>query len=270
MQSSFPFPGSFNADTAPGNKWEQYTESRDRLREQDPKYYNDSDSRRLKAEGNLTYLGFIEVVKMLWENSYPDIPIVATFGGKFASYPCIAYGLELKRAHNQEPKMRYRDKALGEDGKYYIIEGQRFQNVVSFTVMVEANAGQLSGDQQRYAGAEVADRVMEIFEDFMLEYTPVFKRLVASELVYARRVSDTETNMDQTDIVKRTVTYLLTTEKIHVSAVDKIESIVADIRQWVSYEKDLIEQAAATPSSYYNPDMNLSIVDLFQSATPNS
>jgi hypothetical protein len=63
---------------------------------------------------------------------------------------------------------------------------------------------------------------------------------------------------------------LLTTEKIHVSAVDKIESIVADIRQWVSYEKDLIEQAAATPSSYYNPDMNIGIVDLFQSATPNS
>jgi len=269
MQSSFPFPGRFDGDLAPGNKWESYSESRDRLREQDPRYYNDTDSRRLKAEGNLSYLGFIEVVKMLWENSYPDIPIVATFGGKFASYPCIAYGLELKRAHNQEPKMRYRDKALGDDGKYYFIEGQRFQNVVSFTIMVEANAGQLSGDQLRYAGAEVADRIMEIFEDFMLEYTPVFKRLGASEFVYARRVSDTETNMDQTDIVKRTVTYLLTTEKIHVSAVDKIESIVADIRQWVAYEKDLVEQAA-TPASIYNPDMNLGIVDLFQSATPNS
>jgi len=75
--------------------------------------------------------------------------------------------------------------------------------------------------------------------------------------------------MDQTDVVKRTVTYLLTTEKIHVSAVDKIESIVADIRQWVSYEKDLIEQAA-TPTSMYNSEMSLGIVDLFQSATPNS
>lgn len=270
MPSSFPFPGSFNADSAQNSKWEQYAESRNRLREQDPTYYNDSDSRRLKAEGNLSYLGFIEIVKMLWENSYPDIPIVATFGGKFASYPCIAYGLELKRAHSQEPKMKYRDKALGDDGKYYIIEGQRFQNVVSFTVMVEANAGQLSGDERRYAGAEVADRVMEIFEDFMLEYTPVFKRLGASELVYARRVSDTETNMDQTDVVRRTVTYLLTTEKIHVSAVDKIESIVTDIRQWVSYEKQLVDQASATPSSYYEEGMDVKIVDLFQSATPNS
>ena len=75
--------------------------------------------------------------------------------------------------------------------------------------------------------------------------------------------------MDQTDVVKRTVTYLLTTEKIHVSAVDKIESIVTDIRQWISYEKDLIEQAA-TPASIYKPEMTVGVVDLFQSATPNS
>lgn len=98
--------------------------------------------------------------------------------------------------------MRYRDKALGDDGKYYIIEAQRFQNVVSFTTIVEADAGKLDGSEQRYAGAEVADRIIDIFEDFMLEYTPVFKKLGASEFVYARRISDTEINMDQTDVVK--------------------------------------------------------------------
>lgn len=269
MQSSFPFPGRFDSDLNVDNKWQSYSESKQRLQEQDPRYYNDTDSRRLKAEGNLSYLGFIEIVKKLWENSYPDIPIVATFGGNFAHYPCIAYGLELKRAHNQEPKMRYRDKALGDDGKYYIIEAQRFQNVVSFTTIVEADAGKLDGSEQRYAGAEVADRIIDIFEDFMLEYTPVFKKLGASEFVYARRISDTEINMDQTDVVKRAVTYLLTTEKISVTAVDKIESILADVRQWVSYEKELIEQAAATPSSYYDQQMNVQIVDLNQGSTPN-
>lgn len=75
--------------------------------------------------------------------------------------------------------------------------------------------------------------------------------------------------MDQTDVVKRAVTYLLTTEKISVTAVDKIESILADVRQWVSYEKELIEQAAATPSSYYDQQMNVQIVDLNQGSTPN-
>lgn len=264
-----PFPGSFDSDSASENKWKSYSESKQRLQEQDPRYYNDTDSRRLKAEGNLSYLEFIEIVKKLWENSYPDIPIVATFNGKMATYPCIAYGLELKRAHNQEPKMRYRDKALGDDGKYYIIEAQRFQNIVSFTTIVKANAGQLDGDTQRYAGAEVADRIVDIFEDFMLEYTPVFKRLGASEFVYARRLSDTEINMAETDVVKRAVTYLLTTEKIHVTEVGKVESIVADVRQWVSYEKELIDQAAATPSSYYDQKMDFYVVDLYQNATPN-
>ena len=30
----------------------------------------------LQAAGNLTYLEFISVVKLLWENLHPDIPIV--------------------------------------------------------------------------------------------------------------------------------------------------------------------------------------------------
>jgi hypothetical protein len=269
MQSSFPFPGRFDADSAASTKWEQYLENKSRITQQEAKFYNDSDPRRLKAEGNLSFLSFIEIVKMLWENSYPDIPIVATFGGKFAKYPCIAYGTELKRAHSQEPKTRYRERVLGDDNVYYIVEGQRFQNIISFAVMVEANAGQLDGDIQRYEGAEVADRIIEIFEDFMMEYTPVFKRLGASEFVYARRMSDTEINMDQTDIIKRMVTYMLTTEKIVVSAVGRIEQIVADIRQWVAYEKTLIDEAA-TPNSQYVEGMDIQLVDLFQGATPNS
>lgn len=268
MQSSFPFPGRFDSDSSESSKWEKYVEAKNRIPQQEAKFYNDSDPKRLKSEGNLSYLGFIEMVKMLWENSYPDIPIVATFGGKFASYPCIAYGTELKRAHNQEPKSRYRERVLGDDNIYYIIEGQRFQNIISFTVMVEANAGKLEGDAHRYEGAEVADRVIELFEDFMQEYTPVFKRLGASEFVYARRLSDTEINMDQTDVIKRMVTYMLTTEKIMVSAVGRIETIVADIRQWVSHEKTLIDQAA-TPQSRYFDEMDVQMIDLFQGATPN-
>lgn len=264
MGSSFPFPGSFSGDLAPSSKWELFAESKRR----DPAYTNDSDKNRLKADGNLSYPQFIELVKAIWENAYPDIPIVPTYGGKFAQYPCIAYGMELKRPHNQEPKMRYRDKAMGEDGKYYIIEAQRFQNIISFTIMTEANAGKIAGDSSQYVGAEVADRVMEIFEDFMLEYTPIFKRLGASEFVYARRLSDTEINMDQTDVVKRAVTYLLTTEKIAVSAVDKIEKMVVDIRQWIAYERTLIDQAA-TPNVRLDPNITVDITDLFQGENPN-
>ena len=267
MQSSFPFPGRIDEDLSPFSTRQNQMNEFDRTRVTRPEQYHNTDARRMKADGNLSYLEFIQVVKLLWENSYPDIPILATFGGTFATYPCIAYGIELKRAHNQEPKMRYRDKALGDDGKYYIIEGQRFQNVVSFTIIVQADAAKLEGDSSRYVGAEVADRIIERFEDFMLEYTPVFKKLGASEFVYARRVSDTETNMDQTDVIKRTVLYLLTTEKLSVTAVDKVDKIVFDVRQYIASQP-------ATPIYDYNRQVydghhETKIVDLFQSATPN-
>lgn len=267
MQSSFPFPGRIDDDLSPLSNRENQMNNFDRTKVTKPEEYHNTDAKRLKADGNLNYLEFIQVVKLLWENSYPDIPIVATFGGAFASYPCIAYGMELKRAHNQEPKMRYRDKALGDDGKYYIIEGQRFQNVISFTIIVQADAAKADGDQYGYVGAEVADRVMERFEDFMLEYTAVFKKLGASEFVYARRVSDTETNMDQTDVVKRTVLYLLTTEKLSVTPVEKIEKISLDVRQYLASQP-------ATPiydlnRIVYKDRNETRLVDLFQSATPN-
>lgn len=268
MQSSFPFPERIDDDLSPySSRQNQMTDAERRLVTK-PEQYHNTDSKRFKADGNLSYLEFIQVVKLLWENSHPDIPIVATFGGTFASYPCIAYGMELKKAHNQEPKMRYRDKALGDDGKFYIIEGQRFQNVVSFTVIVQSDSAKIEGDSARYVGAEVADRVMESFEEFMLEYTPVFKRLGASEFVYARRVSDSETNMDQTDVVKRTVLYMLTTEKLSVTAVDIIDKIVYDVRQYIAVQ-------SATPIYDYNKAVydgheQTNIVDLFQSATPNS
>jgi uncharacterized membrane protein len=102
----------------------------------------------------------------------------------------------------------------------------------------------------------------------MLEYTPVFKALGASEFVYARRLSDEEINKDQTDIVKRTVTYMLTTEKLMAASVDKIEKIALDVRTYYAYEKSLVEQSQrmATPN-LDNTEIN--IVDLYQSATPN-
>lgn len=227
----------------------------------------------LKASGNLSYLEFIDVVKILWNRIYPDISIVATTNGSYAKYPCIAYGIELKKAHNNEPKPRTRQYIASESQYVY---GQRFQNIVSFTIITRATAGSidsnLPSDQYQtelgYVGAEVADRIIDIFEDFMLEYTPVFKALGASEFVYARRLSDAEVNKDQTDIIKRTVTYMLTTEKLLAASADQIEKIAIDVRTYYAYEKDLVEKAnsLSTPN-FENVDAN--IIDLYQSATPN-
>lgn len=226
----------------------------------------------LQAQGNLSYLEFIAVVKALWDNIHPDIEIVATSNGKVAKYPCITYGIELKKAHNAEPKPRTR-QVLNEISQH--VYGQRFQNVVAFTVITRANAGTIESTagtdahavELKYVGAEVADTIMETFEDFMLEYTPVFKRLGASEFVYARRYSDAEINRDQTDVNKRTVTYMLTTEKLMATTHEKIEKIVVDVRNYFAYEKELLDQAASATPNYEGTELN--IIDLFQTATPN-
>jgi hypothetical protein len=221
----------------------------------------------LQASGNLTYLEFVSVVKALWENAYPDIKVQPTSNGSYAEYPVIVYGLEIRKAHSSEPKPRTRNTQHYED---IMVFGQRFQNVVSFTVITKADAGTAKSDlEKRYSGAQVADNLIEIFEDFMLEHTPVFKRLGAAEFVYSRRLSDSEENRLGTDIIKRTVTYMLTTEKLIATSVDQIEKIAIDVRRYMAYEKSIIDDYlnSATPS-IDGTEMN--IIDLYQTATPNT
>ena len=228
--------------------------------------FNERFGEPLQASGNLTYLEFITVVKALWENAYPDIKIKPTQSGTYADYPVIVYGLELRKAHTSEPKPRTR---TAQTNKCVVVFGQRFQNIVSFTVITEANSGAKQGSAARYSGPEVADNIIEIFEDFMLEHTPVFKRLGASEFVYSRRLSDSEENRDSTDVCKRTVTYMLTTEKLFFQDVDQIESIVVDVRRYMSYEKSLWDAAHSNSTPNFS-GTELNILDLYQSATPNS
>jgi hypothetical protein len=220
----------------------------------------------LQASGNLSYLEFIAVVKSLWENAYPDIKIKPTQSGTYADYPVIVYGLELRKAHTSEPKPRTRTTQTNKD---VIVFGQRFQNIVSFTVITEASGGAAQGSAARYSGPEVADNIIEIFEDFMLEHTPVFKRLGASEFVYSRRLSDSEENRDSTDINKRTVTYMLTTEKLFAQNVNQIEQICIDVRRYMAYEKSIWDNAEAQATPNFT-GTELNIIDLYQSSTPNT
>jgi len=136
-------------------------------------------------------------------------------------------------------------------------------------VITKADSAELKGSSSRYSGPEVAEKIIETFEDFMLEYTPVFKRLGASELVYARRLSDSEENRDATDVNKRTVTYMLTTEKLIGMEVGTIEKIVIDVRRYMAVEKEIWDDfyLGSTPT-YDGTELN--IIDLNQSATPDS
>jgi hypothetical protein len=223
----------------------------------------------LQAAGNLSYLEFIAVVKLLWENIHPDIPIKPNHGGSYASFPAIIYGLEIRKPHTIEPKPRSRQVVEND----YMIFGQRFQNVVSFSIITKADKASSESNlgDGRYVGAEVADALAEVFEDFMLEYTPVFKRLGASELVYARRLADAEESRSNIDVIKRTITYLLTTEKLIQTSVSTIEKVAIDVRTAMAYEASLITSRQEELFNKSTPDYSdtpIEIVDLY-SATPS-
>lgn len=216
----------------------------------------------LQAAGNLTYIEFMALVKALWENAYPQIPVEPEAGGQYASYPVITYNLELKRTHTVEPKPRTR--YMPRDSNEMIF-GQRFQNVISFNVYTRANKADIPDDENPgYSGAEAADRIIEVFEDFMLEHTPVFKRLGASEFIYSRRMADSKSTRSSVDVCKRTVTYMLTTEKLILTSVGKIEQIAIDIRRYMATE---VENTIQATPNYPNTTVNL--IDLYQSSTPS-
>jgi len=189
-----------------------------------------------------------------------------------AEYPAIiGYHLELRKAHTTEPKPRMRQNIVSANNNSYTIYGQRFQNIIGFTVMAKVGTFQgFNGEtttRDDLDAAVLCDQVMEAFENFMIETTPILKAAGASELVYSRRLADSEINRAGSDIHKRTVTYMLTTEKTYAIKNEIIQSVAVDLRTWMAYEQQLIKDELATPNLTGTTG---NIVDLFQTATPNS
>lgn len=242
--------------------------------------------------GSLTYLEFIALVKKLWEEGHSTIPLFPLNANRemFYSYSdnessnkldqissapkitgldefpaIIGYALELRKTHTIEPKPRVRQNVMSNTVTIY---GQKFQNIVSFTVMSKVGtfqAGNRTTTRDDLDAAVLCDQIAEAFEDFMLEYTPILKAAGASELVYSRRLSDSEVNRQTKDLHKRVITYMLTTEKTFAIKNERINKIAVDVRTWMAYEKELLNQPA-TPNY---EDIEVNIVDLFQTATPN-
>lgn len=204
----------------------------------------------LRAQGNLNYLQFIALVQKLWAESHPDIPIRPTQAKAYATYPVIVYKLEIRRPHSGEPKPKQREQVVNEgENNISIVYGQKFENLVVFQVFTKADP-------------ELAEAIIEAFEDFMLEYTPIFKRLGLSEIVYSRRIPDGEGSRQAEDVEYRGVAYMVTTEKLRKVDIDTVESIVVKARTFL--EDDMIHPTVLSAT----PNIPIEITDNFN-ATPN-
>lgn len=249
-------------------------------------------------DGKLSYIEFVSVVKKLWEEIYPSIPILPMASARQAfavvegdaispvgsvsaldEYDVIiTYGVAQKKTHTGEPKPKMRQNVLVQeasqeilpDGKlsqkkdrYYTIYGQKFQSIINFNVLskvklVEDNSPGWSLAEEAYS---ITEQVLDRFEDFMLELTPTFKMIGASELIFARRLADVEITRNGQDIIRKSVQYMLTTEKTFAAPQGVLEKIAVDARTWL----------AADPRDYEvaTPNVEVTITDLHQTATPS-
>lgn len=173
----------------------------------------------------------------MWVDAHPDIPLVAQGGKEFSSYPVMTYRLDLRKPIQNEPKPRIREEVTTAPGEpSLLIMGQRFQNIITFTAFTNDNP-------------QLSEEIIEVFEDFMIEFTPVFKELGLSDLLYARRLPDTDGSRGKgLGIVERSVSYMVTTEKIIITAKEKLEKIAIDARVFVNNPYWVIPDATpATP-----------------------
>jgi hypothetical protein len=185
-----------------------------------------------RAEGNLTYTEMIRVIRALWEEALPDIPLRPVQGPKFSMYPVIVHGIEVKVPEKADTKKRIREYIKNpETGQMYQIKAQRFRYIVTFKVITENEP-------------DLAEDIMERFEDFMDEITPALKELGVSEIFYGRRQPDSTENRSGEDTTARKVAYEIYLEKVYQIPVAEFEDITIRARVHLERNRNLFTGTA--------------------------
>jgi len=134
--------------------------------------------------------------------------------------------------NKKEIKARYREEIEQAEDKtrYMTIEGQWFDNIVTFEVWSETN--------------NRADALLHYFEDFMDRYTWVFKWNGVQEILYWQRNEDGLTTRWRNDIVHRSVEYFFRSEKIRLHEVRRLvhAALTVDVASRGEVANDLITQ----------------------------
>lgn len=181
----------------------------------------------MRAEGNLSYPELMQVIESVWTKLNPQpVPLYAWgISLEQVKYPCIVFNLS-RRVTQEEIKPRVREEIRLPDGTIKLMKGQLFVDTVTFVIMTD-------GDPK------TADLLAEAWEDFMLEYTGVFKRLGARELIYGRRY---KADLDESwgeNIVTRWIDYTVHTEKVYAEDPARFEEIALEVRARPTGDEEL-------------------------------
>lgn len=171
---------------------------------------------RLRSNKPITFLGFIDDLRRLWEAAGKAGKIVRKDPLKEeADFPLITYRT-LRRELNSDfkdikPRIRNTIKHPYMPDEYIELYGQIFDVWVEFCIYSQ--------------GAEEADELVIELEDFLQTYAGFFKNNGVQEILFHAQGEDEVLKKERVNIAKRKLLYTIRFEKIIVRFLNEIQQI---------------------------------------------
>lgn len=173
----------------------------------------------VQAQGSVSYQKFINIVNYLWTLGHPEICFIP-FADNNIYDPekgYIIYSLvRAKPAENFIKPRFHRAVDHPQDAtKKIAVFIQSFTNVVKFTAV--------------HKNPKMAEEMIENFQLFMLESTPIFIGAGVEDFAYGERPADEHKTRYGEDIAARSVMYIVRTQLVLTTDMSKLEAIIARV-----------------------------------------
>ncbi len=183
---------------------------------------------RLRSKKPITFLGFIDDLKQLWEAAGKTGKIIRYTPIKDdIEFPVITYRI-IRRIINPEfsdikPRRRGTIRHPYMDNQYVDIYGQVFDLWVEFGIY------SLSGEE--------ADQLVMELEEFLQTYAGFFKSNGVQEILFHSQGEDEVVKEQRLNIAKRKLSYTMRFEKIVVRFLNEIEQIAVQAK--IRHEEEM-------------------------------
>lgn len=164
--------------------------------------------RPLRAGGNLNFSEFISLIDKIWkETTGGKIPFLASGTEREADYPCILYSVanKVNKVNESRPRQREVMRGYGDAlrSQTPIVYGQKQVYHIKFTAV----------DRVSTNGSHTTEDIITLFEDFMLEYTPVMMWKGVGDIRFERRLADNDEVRKTEDILTKAIVYRVEIER---------------------------------------------------------
>ncbi|MCY9186589.1 hypothetical protein [Bacillus halotolerans] len=171
---------------------------------------------RLRADKPITFLGFIDDLRHLWEAAGKRGEIIRHNPlKKDSNMPAITYKLKKRTLNEQfkDIKPRYRGTIRNPyiNGEFVQMYGQIFDLLIEFSIFSSS--------------AEEADELVIEFEEFLQLYAGYFKKNGVQEILFCEQGEDNVVEEQRVDTPTRSLLYVMRFEKLIVRLLNDIQQV---------------------------------------------